>query len=455
MTTEKAEPSIKSVREILKEKKNLSIPDYQRPYKWQTKHVQQLIEDLCFHYKAKNEQKYRIGTVIVHNNGDKVDIVDGQQRITTLLLILKQIEPQNKELIDLEYKHRISYNNIIKNNEFIESFLNQLSDSKAELSKFANYILDRCEIVYIELNDLDEAFQFFDSQNSRGKSLEAYDLLKAYHLRAIPSNDPEILNYVEYWEKAASGRNEDKKDLGFIINLMLFKLRRWQKYRDGSVFTTDQLDTFKGINEEQYYPYLTPIKSAQALYQMSKQNPFMYREEYSKMPFSVSQTIINGRLFFKYIEYYRELYNELFNRKTGKLKNIKIGVKGEDYKEIDVLDLIHNYEKSNRIGDVFIRRLFQAVVLYYYDKFGNSDLDIAVKQILKWAYKFRIENYSIRVETIENAAKDQNGILHYIDQMIHSKEILSYYIPEPNEKTRLGEVEDIKCLFKEGDENGK
>ncbi|WP_143531122.1 DUF262 domain-containing protein, partial [Rodentibacter ratti] len=104
MMTEKAEPSIKSVREILKEKKNLSIPDYQRPYKWQTKHVQQLIEDLWFHYKAKNEQKYRIGTVIVHNNGDKVDIVDGQQRITTLLLILKQIEPQNKELIDLEYK---------------------------------------------------------------------------------------------------------------------------------------------------------------------------------------------------------------------------------------------------------------------------------------------------------------------------------------------------------------
>lgn len=450
MTTEKAEPSIKSVREILKEKKNLSIPDYQRPYKWQTKHVQKLIEDLWFHYKAKNEQKYRIGTVIVHNNGDKVDIVDGQQRITTLLLILKQIEPQNKELIDLEYKHRISYNNIIKNNEFIESFLNQLSDSKSELSKFANYILDRCEIVYIELNDLDEAFQFFDSQNSRGKSLEPYDLLKAYHLRAIPNNDPEILSYVEYWEDAASGRDEDKKDLGFIINLMLFKLRRWQKYKDGSIFTSDQLDAFKGVDEEQYYPYLTSIKAGQALYQMSRQNPFMYREEYAQMPFSISQTIINGRLFFKYIEHYREIYNKLFNRNFGKLNNIKIEFnKDGEFKEVSVLDLINNYGKSNRTGDVYIRRLFQSVVLYYYDKFGDDDLNIAVKQILKWAYRIRIEQYSVRIETIENAAKDQNGLLHYIDQMIHSKEILNYYIPKLDKEKRLNDkdVRDIQFLF--------
>ncbi|WP_129582381.1 DUF262 domain-containing protein, partial [Rodentibacter caecimuris] len=111
MTKEKAEPSIKSVEEILKKKK-LSIPDYQRPYKWQTKHVQQLIEDLWFHYKTKNEQEYRIGTVIIHKKDEnKLDVVDGQQRITTLLIILRQLEPKNKDLIDLEYKHRISYNN--------------------------------------------------------------------------------------------------------------------------------------------------------------------------------------------------------------------------------------------------------------------------------------------------------------------------------------------------------
>lgn len=245
-----------SVKSILD--KSLSIPDYQRPYKWQTKQVQQLLEDLLFHYK--NKQDYRIGTVIVHHQGSSFDIVDGQQRITSLLLILKQLDKSIDSFSsNLVYEHRVSHNNIINNLSFIDSFLSQVSD--LDNVHFSEYILNTCQMVYIELKDLDEAFQFFDSQNSRGKSLEPYDLLKAYHLRAIPNDEPEMLTYVENWEEAASGLDEEKKDLGFIINLMLFKLRRWQKYKDGSVFTTDQLDTFKGVDESQYYPYLTPIKA--------------------------------------------------------------------------------------------------------------------------------------------------------------------------------------------------
>ena len=423
-----------SVKSILD--KSLSIPDYQRPYKWQTKQVQQLLEDLLFHYK--NKQDYRIGTVIVHHQGSSFDIVDGQQRITSLLLILKQLDKSIDSFSsNLVYEHRVSHNNIINNLSFIDSFLSQVSD--LDNVHFSEYILNTCLMVYIELKDLDEAFQFFDSQNSRGKSLEPYDLLKAYHLRAIPNDEPEMLTYVENWEEAASGLDEEKKDLGFIINLMLFKLRRWQKYKDGSVFTTDQLDTFKGVDESQYYPYLTPIKAGQALYQQSKQNPFMYRDEYSKIPFSISQPIVNGRLFFQYIQHYRNLYDELFNKSSGKLKQIIIENK-------NVLELL-NYAKSRRTGDVYVRRLFQAVVLYYYDKFGDCDLNIAVRQILKWAYRIRIEQDSVRVETIENTAKDENGLLHYIDQILHSKEMLSYKVEDLKSKKRVQEVGHICELF--------
>lgn len=435
-----AEAKALTVKEILS--KNLYIPDYQRPYKWQPKHVQQLLEDLLFHYK-KNGGAYRIGTVIIHKDGEKQYIVDGQQRITTLLLILSNLNKSLNKSIEefsknLEYKHRISHQNILANNEFISRFIKQVHELNE--ADFMNYIFDKCEMVYIELQDLDEAFQFFDSQNSRGKSLEPYDLLKAYHLRAIPSNDPEMLSYVENWEEAALGRDGDKKDLGFIINLMLFKLRRWQKYKNGSIFTVDHLDTFKGVNEDQYYPYLTPIKAGQALYLLRQQNPFMYKDEFSCAPFSISQTIINGRLFFKYIEHYRNLYNELFNKNTGKLKFIIIEGK-------DVLDLIHNYDYSWRTGDVYIRRLFQATLLYYYDKFGDNDLSNAVRQILKWAYRIRIMQDSVRIESIENAAQDINGLLHYIDQMVNSNEILSYSIDNPLKLVRLNEIGDIRKLF--------
>ena len=152
-----------SVKSILD--KSLSIPDYQRPYKWQTKQVQQLLEDLLFHYK--NKQDYRIGTVIVHHQGSSFDIVDGQQRITSLLLILKQLDKSIDSFSsNLVYEHRVSHNNIINNLSFIDSFLSQVSD--LDNVHFSEYILNTCQMVYIELKDLDEAFQFFDSQNSRG-----------------------------------------------------------------------------------------------------------------------------------------------------------------------------------------------------------------------------------------------------------------------------------------------
>ena len=107
--------------------KSLSIPDYQRPYKWQTKQVQQLLEDLLFHYK--NKQDYRIGTVIVHHQGSSFDIVDGQQRITSLLLILKQLDKSIDSFSsNLVYEHRVSHNNIINNLSFIDSFLSQVSN---------------------------------------------------------------------------------------------------------------------------------------------------------------------------------------------------------------------------------------------------------------------------------------------------------------------------------------
>ncbi|MBF4349150.1 DUF262 domain-containing protein, partial [Vibrio anguillarum] len=59
----------------------LAIPSYQRPYKWQPKHVNQLIDDVLTH---RSKQCYRLGTVVLHKDEDstskELNIVDGQQR---------------------------------------------------------------------------------------------------------------------------------------------------------------------------------------------------------------------------------------------------------------------------------------------------------------------------------------------------------------------------------------
>ena len=429
MSEEKAK--ILKIDDVFKLK--LSIPDYQRPYKWMVENVQQLLEDLLYHFD-ENQKPYRIGTLITHKNAEYNDIVDGQQRITTLFLILYCLRSDFRNDIKLNYKHSISYNNIIVNKNFINEFISENLSGKQDL--YYDYILNKCEIVHVELTDLDEAFQFFDSQNSRGKSLQAYDLLKAFHLGALSNEDDEQINYVEKWEKSISNKALDKKgDLYFIMGLMLFRLRRWLRYQNGFNFNRKDINVFKGVDNNADYPYLYSIKASQYL-SNKKERTIGY--------FYIPQTIINGGSFFRYIEHYLKLYNELFNYDSGRLKSID--VKKIDGSNENILDFIY-YDKHRRSGDTYVRNLFQSIVLYYYDKFGDNHLDVAVLKILKWSYKIRIKNSSVRVETIENAAQSQMGILHYIDQMVHSKEILKYRIDiEEKDKIRK-DIEELNLFF--------
>lgn len=56
------------------------------------------------------------------------------------------------------------------------------------------------EVVVLKVNEISEAFQLFDSQNTRGRALDPHDLLKAYHLRAMHNCPFEQFNLVKRWE---------------------------------------------------------------------------------------------------------------------------------------------------------------------------------------------------------------------------------------------------------------
>jgi len=81
----------------------LAIPDYQRPYKWTAKHVNQLFGDIAVH---QDKPSYRLGTIVLHRDGETLNIVDGQQRTITLMLaaraLLRLRRPQlvRKDLCD-------------------------------------------------------------------------------------------------------------------------------------------------------------------------------------------------------------------------------------------------------------------------------------------------------------------------------------------------------------------
>lgn len=251
-------------------KQDLSIPNYQRPYKWSVENVRQLLDDLNHHRIHQPNSAYRLGTLVIHRKDQCYHIVDGQQRLVTLALILYHLDNNDESVekfLGNKFAHPISQYNINHNYQLIKQYLGALDDnSKTSLREF---IQKQCEFVWIELTNQSEAFQFFDSQNARGKSLAPYDLLKAYHLRAIPSDHPNKLDYVMRWERAVDG----KPSLDQVISETLFSLRQWSKSRRADEFTTKQLSVFKGVTLDTPYPYLNAVRANLALYQEHQANP--------------------------------------------------------------------------------------------------------------------------------------------------------------------------------------
>ena len=145
---------------------DLKIPEYQRPYKWQKTHVRQLLNDIEKHAK-EGDKKYRIGTIVTHYDGAHKNIVDGQQRLTTLTLIQSCLDSsqhrtgQDKQHLTLaheKYSSSVSQKNIRENYAYIKAFFKKSN----QRDDYCDY-LKRCEFVYIELDDVNEAFQFRDA----------------------------------------------------------------------------------------------------------------------------------------------------------------------------------------------------------------------------------------------------------------------------------------------------
>lgn len=164
-----------------------------------------LLDDIEFaiHQADKfAEFKYRIGTIIFHNDEDDstLNIVDGQQRIITLALIYKALGTSSKPaILNVKITSKTSEENIQRNFLAIKAFFT--GKSKNEKTRYIEAMTNILEFVVVSTTHLAEAFQLFDSQNTRGKALAPHDLLKAFHLREMRDHPNEMKHTVEKWER--------------------------------------------------------------------------------------------------------------------------------------------------------------------------------------------------------------------------------------------------------------
>ncbi len=307
---------IKPLSEIFKQT-NIKIPDYQRPYKWQPTHVNQLIDDILF---FGDKTRYRLGTIVIHQNNANLEIVDGQQRFISCLLIAKVLLADAKEeftksyseikthidsfLNNLIFDNPISQKNISANYETIFSGKQEIKDQI-----FKDFFFHRCELVQVVIYDISEAFQFFDSQNARGKDLSPHDLLKAYHLREMQLvSESQKMSLVSQWEAIKP------KELKNLFAYYLYPIREWSKRKTVKSFTKDNISVFKGINlnDIEPYPFVRPFKTIHAYMQNYNQSIDRFVDsQVMPYPFAIDQVILNGQNFFEMVSYYSQKNEEL------------------------------------------------------------------------------------------------------------------------------------------------
>jgi hypothetical protein len=244
------------LRKIFSNDFNFQIPRYQRPYSWGIEQAGALLDDvLSFVGEVTNQpidelNPYFLGSIVLIKKEDRpdADVVDGQQRLTTLTILFSAlrhtIEGQKHSLPITKYlyeegdplegnpnRYRMTLRD--RDTEFFRSYIQnpgkiaslenleraQLSDSQNNIKENAlhfvqkltaindelrirltQFLVRQCLLVVVSTSDFDAAFRIFSILNDRGLDLSHTDILKADVIGSIASKDQE--KYSDLWEEA-------------------------------------------------------------------------------------------------------------------------------------------------------------------------------------------------------------------------------------------------------------
>ena len=376
-------PVIWSVDDLLAQK--IVIPRYQRPYKWSSKNITELILDIQKSIedgKKYSNFKYRVGTVILYRASDTkpYEVVDGQQRLLSFLLLKLYLKPDfSYGLLSTEFPDKITQKNLHSNAGTIREWFSSVDD--ATKAAFNRALRDTLEVVVLTVNELSEAFQLFDSQNTRGRELYPHDLLKAYHLREI-HDKYDMQRAVLKWE------SKDPKAIRELFDNYLFPLWNWSKRLKSRRFTAAEIDHYKGIEVSSGYTYA---------YRANKTMPY----------FLLTEPLISGQDFFEMVDHYMQMLHDIKqelidNSDFACIKELLIDDKSKVGQIKTPVDL-DKACKSSSIGMNHARRLFFCVLLCYYDRFHNFD-PMAVKKLFTWAMMLRVDMINLSFDSVNRYA---------------------------------------------------
>lgn len=346
-----------SLKKLFSDEFFFNIPEYQRPYSWEKENCEQLFDDI---YESNRDNEYFLGTIILQEienvgTGKKYAIIDGQQRITTLQILLGCLRDrvddmqyknscqskifQKENLADgipekarIEVKENLFFKEYIQHEngttkikdariqnlaqKNIENAVQVFKDKLLDLTQYQiksliEHISQRCIVIYISTKEFDDAFKLFTIVNDRGLQLRRIDILKASNLAPNVMNKDDMKKYAETWE-------EIEEDLG----------------------------------SEQFEKLISYIRTIEVK-EKAKDDIL---KEYENLIYGKNK-ILKGKDFIEYLKAYKNIYEDVILD-----KNILKG----DGKEIEFKNLM------NIMTEFLPSTDWIPPVLYYYKKFKEE-----------------------------------------------------------------------------------
>lgn len=321
-----------------------NIPEYQRGYKWTAANVIQLLEDLKNFKKSDNDQFYCIQNITItkqkHKDSWCMNVIDGQQRLTTLFILLSYLQRNMKDKIIipsaniLKYSIRKSSDQFLRDNILTGSIWDNTIDTNSAQTKDQYYmmavadaiqgwfrdnnleaetVLDDLVLIVNEVRPGDEE-TVFASLNGGKVDLDGADLVRAILItRAAKQKYPSIISHEQFHQIA-------NDDIDLNINISVSSRGKINEFRVKLGVELDEMNKWWSQNKvKDYFEQLLPNK-------ISKNKAF----KYSQYPIDL--------LYYAFYEAYKSKLNNSSDAETLDLRVFENGIdlngqSGDDHLE--------------------------------------------------------------------------------------------------------------------------
>lgn len=394
-------------------KYNLRIPEYQRPYVWTNYNIDKLISQITDHNSRIIENgenpNFYLGSIVLHKDSDNYNIIDGQQRITTI-----QILEKIKSNLDFNvtYSHPITFKHIKENFNYYNS--NQEIIEKLDMN------LAKLNVTLVITNNEDMAYNFFETLNTGGKRLGGTDILKAHHLRSIKEND-ERNSFAKEWELKQKNLETVNRMLSLIRRLDY--LNRHKNLPDKNtgisnwknILTEDFAEKVKKENKDIGYSFV----------EIEENTHKVTADKYA-----IRQPLNEGVNYINYLLSFTDDYNFLFlaENQNGKYAEF-------NSKIINIID-----------GTIDLRSYYKLTLLSFVDRFGRKNVLEFSLYLFRFIYSLRLSDKSRIYEATVRNFIDETKILDRVLNAFTYEEVL-FYLKNSKLKIQTNDIKGVNERF--------